>query len=167
MQPNITPKMIRETWQQFSKYQDTELIEIIRTFQKEQPSVLVYLLAAGGEPFVEDEQQLLLFYGTIIWSLMKQGGYAHKRVPVKLLDNLQESNVKLLTQAPADDQLLYAHALQFVMEYPEPDLLDTILNLLFHDKDAGDDTPHVRSANLGLAFMYLKTVMDAFVALEA
>lgn len=167
MEPKITPPLIRETWRQFAEYNDAEVIATVKVFQKEQPAVLAYLLAAGGEPFDGDEQQVLLFYGTIIWRLMKQAGYAEERVAVAVLDGLQEVNVDLLTHMPAGDAELFERVLALMADYPEPDLLDTILNLLFHDKDADDQTPHIRGENLGLAFMYLKTEIDAFLAKAA
>ena len=167
MEPKITPALIRETWKQFSEYNDAEVIEVVKVFQKEQPAVLSYLLAAGGEPFVGDETQMLLFYGTVIWRLMKQAGYAEQRVPVPVLDGLQQVNVELFANSPAGDAELFEQVIALMDGYPEPDLLDTILNLLLHDKDAGDDTPHIRDQNLGLAFMYLKTVIDAFLAKSA
>ncbi len=159
--------MIRETWREFSEYNDAEVIETVKVFQKEQPAVLAYLVAAGGEPFEGDETQLLLFYGTIIWRLMKEAGYADARIPVAILDSLQEMNVDLLTQMPAGDAELFEQVLALMEGYPEPDVLDTLLNLLFHDKDAEADMPHIRGQNLGLAFMYLKTEIDAFLAKSA
>jgi len=167
MLPKITPPIIRQTWKAFSEYNDAQVIELVKVFQKEQPAVLAYLLAAGDEPFEGDERQLLLFYGTIIWSLMKKAGYADLRIPVPVLDTLQQVNLELLTTFPGTDAELFEKVLGLMETYPEPDLLDTILNLLFHDKDADDDTPHIRSENLGLAFLHLKTEIDAFLSRAA
>lgn len=167
MEPKITPIIIRETWQTFSEYNDAEVIATVKAFQKEQPAVLAYLLAAGDEPFEGEERQLLLFYGTIVWQLMKQAGYGEKRIPVAVLDSLQQLNLEWFTQVPDSDAELFERVLQIMGIYPEPDLLDTLLNLLLHDKDADADTPHIRAQNVGLAFMYLKTEMDAFLAKPA
>lgn len=164
MPPKITPPIIRQTWKAFSEYNDAQVIELVKVFQKEQPAVLTYLLAAGDEPFEGDEKQMLLFYGTIIWTLMKKAGYAESRIPVPVLDTLQQVNVELLTTIPGTDAELFEKVMGMLDIYPEPDLLDTILNLLIHDKDADADTPHIRSQNLGLAFLHLKTEIDAFLS---
>ena len=54
-------------------------------------------------------------------------------------------------------------AQSMIESYTEPELLRYVTQALMEDEDGNPDNPPIRDESLGLAFLHLKIVMDAFV----
>jgi hypothetical protein len=132
---------------------------------KEQPMVLAYLLATSeDEVFDQNERQVLFYIGMVISQIMKQRPNGGKRITETQLERAEKANEDLLDKMASDsagDFLSATHAM--IESYPEPELLRYVTEALMEDEDGNPDNPPIRDENLGLAFLNLKIVMDAFI----
>jgi hypothetical protein len=64
--------------------------QMIKQMSRQQPAVLAYLLAAGGDFLSGDEQELLLYVGVVVWQIMLQGNAPLPEVTEKTLDEQKE-----------------------------------------------------------------------------
>lgn len=138
---------------------------LVMKMSKEQPMVLAYLLAMSeNEAFDQDEGQTFLFIGIAVWQIMKAGVKGLKKISEERINRVEEDNEDLLDKMASDSPGDFVSAAESMVEnYPEPELLRYVTTALMEDEDA--DNPPIRSENLGIAFLHLKIVLDAFVGL--
>ena len=138
---------------------------LVMKMSKEQPMVLAYLLAMSeNEAFDQDEGQTFLFIGIAVWQIMKAGVKGLKKISEERMNRVEEDNEDLLDKMASDSPGDFVSAAESMVEnHPEPELLRYVTAALMEDEDGNTDNPPIRSENLGIAFLHLKIVLDAFV----
>lgn len=183
----ISAETVTRVLERMSAPSDEQAQATVTQMGKEQPEVLAYLLATSEqEAFDQDEGQVFFYIGMVIWQIMKQHPYGDKRITETQLDRAEKANEDLLEKMASDSPGDFLSAAQSMIEsYPEPELLRYVTQALMEDEDgppapltpltgwtgqagrAGNaDNPPIRDENLGLAFLNLKIVMDAFLGAE-
>jgi len=82
------------TWRKMSTMPLKELPKLVSLMRKQQPFVLVYLLAVGHKIFNQDEQEHLLYLGAIIWQIMSQRSKPSTKITGDTLDEAERKNIK-------------------------------------------------------------------------
>jgi len=161
----ISAETVAQTWQEISAYSNDEATQSINQMSKEQPIILAYLLASSeNELFDEDEGQLVLYIGVVVWQIVERGLKDLRRVTEKGLNKAQRANEDLLVKLAADSAGDFLSASETLVEnYPEPEVLRYITGALIEGEEGDPENPPIRDENLGLAFLHLKIVLDAFL----
>lgn len=136
---------------------------LVKRMSKEQPYVLAYLLAMSEyEDFTQEESELFLYIGIIIWQVMKQRPGGCPRVTDRHLDKMQKANEDVLEKMATDSAGDFVGAtLSMVESSPEPEVLRYLTEALMENEEGTTDSVKMRTENLGYAFLHLKIVMDA------
>jgi hypothetical protein len=92
----ISREIVERTWQQMAEMDLEEGLKSIEKLGREQPAVLAYLMAAGGDIFSEKDRELMLYLGMVVWKIMSQGDRPLKEVSMESLEAEEEATAKVL-----------------------------------------------------------------------
>jgi len=161
----ISAEIVAETAQRMSAMQPLDARALVKRLGEGQPVVVAYLLAASeNKSFDQDEGQTLFYVGLVITEIMKQGLKEPDKITEKQLMRAEKANEDLLDKMATDSAGDFASAAESLVEkYPEPEVLRYVTEALMEDEEGDPDNPPIRDENLGLAFLRLKIVLDAFV----
>jgi len=161
----ISAETVTQTLEKMSVITPAEVQKMINLMSKEQPVILAYLLAAGeNEEIDENEAQILLFVGVVVWQLLRQSKGGVRKITEKQLEKVEKSNEAQLEKMAADSAGdFFSAAEASAVNCPEPEVLRYILEALMEDEEGNTDNPPFREESLGLAYLHLKNVLDAFI----
>ncbi len=161
----ISTDVVTQTVQRMSAMQPVEARALVKRMGQEQPVIVAYLLATSeNKAFDQDEGQTLFYVGLVITQIMKQGLMEPGKITEKRLMRAEKANEDLLDKMASDSAGDFASAAESLVEkYPEPEVLRYVTEALMEDEEGDPDNPPIRDENLGLAFLHLKVVLDAFV----
>lgn len=158
----ISQEIVEKTWQEMSNLQDMEAVLLMSKMDRDQPGVLAYLMAAGDDLLNQDERELLLYLGTVVWQIMFQGTRSLRRVTIPQLESAENANFSTLDdlsgESPGD---LIAAVEEMVSSYNQPEVLKYVVEALMEEDDEEID---ITEDSKGLMLIYLKTVIDCFDA---
>jgi hypothetical protein len=162
----ISYETVTQTWERMSETPLDQVESLVRSMEAEQPVILAYLLAQDEEVFDQDERETLLYIGMVLWQIMRQGSRRPKRVTEKKLFEAEENNYTFLDQLAGDTDADFLSATLAMLEtYPEPEVFRYLIEALMEEEiDPDEEGPIMRDENRGLAFLTLKTALDALIA---
>ncbi len=139
---------------------------LVKQMSTEQPYVLVYLLAASeNEAFTDEEAELFFFVGSVLWQVMRQNPNGKRQISEKNILNATNVNESLLKKMATDSEGdFFSVSEKIVLNSPEPEVLRYITDSLMEEDDEILDKPSFRDDKLGVAFLHLKIVLDAFIS---
>jgi len=161
----ISAETVTRVLDRMSAMSEEQAQAMVTRMSKEQPAALAYLLATSeDEAFEQDEGQVFFYIGVVVWQIMKLHPNGCNKITETQLDRAVKVNEDLLEKMASDSAGDFLSAAQSMIEsYTEPELLRYVTQALMEDEDGNPDNPPIRDESLGLAFLHLKIVMDAFV----
>ena len=159
----ISAEIVTQTWQRVAQTPTSGVEGLVEQMKDEQPVILAYLLAARSLPFNRHEFELVFYIGMVVWQIMRQSERPLRKVTRKKLRQFEEANEELfdrLGPGTGTDSARLTQLLAF--KYPEPEVLRYITEAIV-EEPLPDDAP-IRDEYKGLAYVYLKTALDAFIA---
>jgi hypothetical protein len=161
----ISAETVTRVWQDMARVSADEAPRFVNQMQEEQPVVLVYLSAVGDALFNPHEQEIIFYLGMVVWQMMKQSQRRLRKVTEERLEQAEEANFNFLERLSASPEADFESAIQTMMAtYPEPEVLRYIVEAIMEEEDYTPEDPPIREEYRGLAFVYLKTVLDAFIS---
>lgn len=152
---------------------EAALQEQLERFSEQQPALLSYLMTTGETVLDENERELLLFLGMVVWRCFEKD--VEGELSGEAIADAEAGNDRLLealVSASIDHQGDEIEA--FLDDYPQDHLLALIEDLVLFaesDKDGDgsedgneEDDPAedpIRDENRPWLFVFLKTVIDA------
>lgn len=156
----ISAEIVERTWKEMSTMSPLNYPKLINKFSKEQPFILTYLIAVDGQQFNEDERELLLYLGVVVWMMMSRGNNPLPKVTEKMIDDAEEKNIKMLEYLEGETETgFYETTDTILQDYNQPEVLKYVVEALMEDDDEDVD---IQEENIGLMMIYLKTVIDCF-----
>lgn len=152
----ISFETVEQTWQQSSQMAPQEGKRMVKQVNAVQPAVLAYLLSAGDDFLNQDEKELLLYLGLVVWRIMSKGSGQLPTVSQKMLRQKEEGNIKLVKKIETAPKGID----QFLTEYNQPEVLRYVVDALNEENPA--DGALIKEENKGMMMIYLKTVIDCF-----
>ena len=158
MEP-ISGEIVEKTWKKMAGMSPLEAEKIGSLMQKEQPYVLVYLLAVGdANNFTQDEKEVLLYLGTVVWQIMSQGNTPLPKVTDKMLDEVEEKNMKMLEYLDSEPEGSFIESVEKIFaNYNQKNVLRYVIETIMEDKEC-----LIRDEYKGIMAIYLKTIIDCF-----
>lgn len=158
----ISAKIVEETWMEMGEMEVDDVMSLITKFSEEQPSALMYLMAAGDDVFNEDEREILMYLGTNVWRMMSKGEKPLPMVSDKNLFQAEDANIKTLEEimgeSPGD---FIAVADNLVQNYNQIEILGYLVTAL---SEESDDDVEIREDSQGLMLICLKSLLDCLDA---
>src|SRR5574337_276862 len=132
--------------------------------KEEQLAILAYLLALEAVSFSAHEHQLVFYPGLVVWQIMKHSDRRLRKVTRRKQGQADEANQGFLELLSSNTDADFVSGTQTMLEnYPEPEVLRYIIAALMEEEDYAPDDLPIRDEYRGLAFVHLKTVLDALI----
>jgi hypothetical protein len=162
----ISAETVTRVWQDMARASPDEIPRLVNQMQVEQPVVLVYLAAVGDALFNPHEQEIIFYLGMAVWQMMKQSKRRLRKVTERKLDEAEEAKFDFLERLSASPEADFVSATEAMLAtYPEPEVFRYIVEAVMEEEEDYDpDDPPIRDEYRGMAVMYLKTVLDAFIS---
>jgi hypothetical protein len=156
----VTAETIEQTTAWLVQIDDeTEVDAMIDALSQEQPVLFAYLMEIGGDDFNEDERELLLFLGVLIWKSMTASGEVAE-LNEQTLEQVKTENMKMLEYLSDESEAAFRMvAGQMMKDYRQPELLRSVLEWIADEEDSA-----VRPENRGMMMMFLKIIIDCLDA---
>jgi len=159
MEP-ISSEIVQETWKKIGKMSPLEIPQMAYRMQEEQPIILAYLLAAGRDILNQDERELLLYLGVVVWRMMSQGSRPLTKITEDILNKMERSNMKMIEYLEDESEAGFMDATKKMIEnYPQREVLKYAVEALMEEQEEGCV---IRDENKGTIMLCLKTVIDCF-----
>ena len=163
----ISEEVVMKTWEKMAQATEYDAQLIMAKMSEEQPLALGFLINLDDMPFNQNEREIILYVGVTVWRMMLQGERQLLEVTDDVLEQAEDANLdwmeKMETAAAAD---FYATTQLLLLNYPEPNVLRYIVEAIMEEDEDPDNIP-VRDELTGLAFLHLKILLDAFIAILA
>lgn len=156
----ISAELVEQTWKRMGRMPSEEVPRIIDRMDREQPEILGFLLGIDYDVLNEDERKLLLYLGTVIWEIMRQGTPRPKRVSAKRMNQFidrTDQMTEYLMGESADD--FETSVVKIFQEHNQINVLRYAVEALFEMEEEDED--EIREEMKGLIFMNLKTIVEA------
>lgn len=152
----ITDEIVEMTWKRIGGMSASQIPELIQQMQRQQPVILVYLMASGGDTLNGEERELLLYLGVVVWQIMLQGDIQPPQVSEETLAEAETSNTKMLEYLGGESESNFIETTKVILNnYAQPEVLRYVTEVLMED-----DEDLVREDNKGMICIFLKTVID-------
>jgi len=160
----ISEEIVTQTWQKIGQTTEYEAPLIVQQMQEEQPVALSFLISLDDMPFNQNEREIIMYLGLIVWQIMRQSERPLRKVTRNKLRRAEEANIEWLERMETAKEADFFGSIQVMLAtYPEPEVLRYILEAIMEESEDPDDIL-VRDEYTGLAFLHLKILLDAFVA---
>ncbi len=154
----IPREIVDKTWRRIGSMSPSEAPALVHSMSEEQPAVLAYLLASGMDNFNEDEREILLYVGIVIWQIMRAGGCLEP-VSEETLEAVEARNLAMLQYLESECDGDFDRAVQLIFEnYNQIEVLKYAIEAVLEHEP--DEEPLVREENRGLMVYFLKNVID-------
>jgi hypothetical protein len=161
----ISYETVTATWQRMAAMPLGKVNELLSLMETEQPQILAYLLAQDEEIFDDHEREIILYLGIVVWQIMRQGRRRPRKITPKKLLAAEEANYIFLDLLSEDTEADFMSAILGMIErHPEPEVFRYIVEALMDEEGYDDGDEPIRDENLGLAFLTLKSALDALIA---
>lgn len=156
----ISSEIVEETYKKIGGMPPQEAPKMVNRMSKQQPLVLAYLMATGHDILNQDERELLLYLGIVVWQIMNQGTKSLPEITEKILDKTEDSNMKMLEYLDDESESGFIDTLEKIINnYNQPEVLRYVVEALVEEPN---EESMVRDENIGIMMIFLKTVIDSF-----
>lgn len=154
----IPQTAIDEVWQRLNESSPEQARALAARMQREQPFLLVYLLAADENLLGDEDRGALLMLGATIWEIMSHHQPRLRQVTDGEIEAAEAANLRALEEMDEGSEVECQQAIQRLMSgYNQMPLLGAVLEALM----AGhEETPELAPGHVGPALLHLKTVID-------
>ncbi len=155
----ISEKIVEEIWKEVGGMSLEDAPKLAQRFQKLQPFLAVYLLAAGGDELNHDERELLFYLGMAVWKMMAKGAKELTQVSSNSIDKEEEKNWDMINYLAGENKNFdFLNTVESIVTgYNQKNVLKYVVEALEeHDLEEGD----IRDDKKGEMFVYLKTIID-------
>ena len=154
----IAEDVVRHTDEALSGMTEKDTRKLIRSFQRKQEPLLVYIAAViEREGLNEGEQDLLTSSAILSWHIMQDAFPKLKKVT---MEEIEDADNKLFSTLERFDEMNDDQQMHFgtkvLAEYPERDLLGYLSEKVMAAEEIREDAR-------GLIFLILKNVLDLLI----
>lgn len=162
MTEKVSAEIVEQTWQRVAQTDPSDVSVMVDQMREEQPYIMAYLLATADVEFEPHEGETLFYVGMVAWQMMTQSSGQLQQVEEEALDKAEAANFEFLEQFSEEENGDLEVVVRAILEtYPEPEVFRYIVEAIMEEEEAGE--PPMRDELRGLAFVYLKTVLDAMI----
>jgi hypothetical protein len=159
MEP-IPANIVEETWKRVASLSPRRAPGLIKQMGKEQPVILAHLLAIDHDLFNDDERQLLLYLGIVVWQMMSQGSHPLPMITEDRLDAIEANNLKLVEYLQGETEEGFLEVTRSIINnYGQPQVLRYAVEAIMEEPAEGCV---IRDESRGIMLLDLKTVIDCF-----
>jgi hypothetical protein len=159
----ISIEIIEKVMQRAEIMSPPHISKLFERVNKEQPSLVVYLMESNEDVLNGDEVQIGFFLGTLIWLMMSEGKLRLTEITEEMLITAEGQNLTWVEQLSNKKASAMTKVINNMLrDYSQPEMFQFIIETIKQEEDAG----RIREANARILMMELKTVIDCFNTLQ-
>ncbi len=137
---------------------DNELVfeQMVNDLGEDQPFIFTYLMTIGEGDFNDEEREMMLLLGVIIWRIMSKEKATLPTVSEESLDKVEQENMPLLEQLAEDESSFASSARELLRDYNQPEILSYVIESVVAEAEESE----VREVYQGIMIIFLKIVID-------
>ncbi len=157
----ISEEIVEKVWQAAKDWSDDDMGKIVGEMSDDQPLLMAYLVSVGEELLNDVEEELLFFFGLLIWKMLMEAENDEKELPEMTEGQLaaaEERNANMMNFF--DDSVtpeMRNQLNQILADYNQPNLLNFVVEVVVEALEDGD----IRMESYGPMILYLKVIIDA------
>jgi hypothetical protein len=157
MEP-LLKELVEETWQEVALFTPAQIAKEMRSFAKNQPDLLSFILQFSEE--LDQEVKELALYMFFVVYRMFEKGYLNKikRVSPKEIIECYEDNKKLLESLETAHDKFYERIAKVQLS-DQPYVIKYVVDTLCEAPE-NEETINLSDDEVGFLFLLLKTVID-------
>ncbi len=156
----ISSDIVEKIWKKAGGISPEKGPEMIKRMSKQQPLILAYLMSTGDDVLSQEERELLLYLGVDVWQIMFQGTTQLPKVTEKVLDEIEDSNMKMLEYLEDESEGGFIDTVEKIINnYNQREVLRYVVEAIMEEPEEGS---MIGDENTGIMMIYLKTVIDCF-----
>jgi hypothetical protein len=157
MEP-LLKELVEETWQEVALFTPAQIAKEMRSFAKNQPDLLSFILQFSEE--LDQEVKELALYMFFVVYRMFEKGYLNKikRVSPKEIIECYEDNEKLLESLETAHDKFYERIAKVQLS-DQPYVIKYVVDTLCEAPE-NEETINLSDDDVGFLFLLLKTVID-------
>lgn len=149
-------------WKSLENIDMNEVTALIDKLGKEQPFILAFLMSSGQDIFSQEEREVLLYMGVMIWQIATEISSDIPLISDTVLDDFENRNFSMLEYLDGEPESDFNGTVSMIMKnYHQTDFLQYVIDRLMEELKTGSD---LKENNTGIIAIYLKTVIDCFDA---
>jgi hypothetical protein len=153
----ITAQQVEQSWLAAKEWDDKKMASLMQEMGDEQPLLMAYLVSVGEDLLNEDEEELLFFFGVLLWQMMEHKDEPIEELTEEALHQAESANASLVELFDGEPTPAQANRLAELLEsYPQPELLNFVVEVVSEGVKDGD----IRPTSYGPMILYLKVVID-------
>lgn len=154
----IPQEAVVAAWDQMCDMSEGQARQLAERMQKEQPFLMVYLLAGEQEEDDERNKGSLLELGAFVWSLMAKRHGKLRTVTAEEIEAAEAANVRELERLEESSEAEWAETCAAMLEKGnQGPLLGVLVELLM---SGNEETPELAGDDVGVGLLHLKTAVD-------
>ena len=158
---SISSDIVEKTWNEIGGQAPEKGQEMIKHMSKEQPIIFAYLMSTGDDILNQDEKELLLYLGVVVWQIMSQGTASLPGITSKIMEEAEDLNMKMLVYLEGEPETTFMNTVEkMINNYNQPEVLRYVLEALMEEEP--EEECMIRDENIGIIMIFLKTVIDCF-----
>ena len=154
----IPQKTVDAAWERMGDLTEEETRQLAERMQREQPAIMMHLLAVEQAEQSVHDPGWLLELGAFAWWVMEK---ASKKLPCPTpeeLDAAEALNTKELEQLDGQPEKAWMDtARKLIKFYNQAPLLSLAIEVLISESE---ENPEASDNEVGLGFLHLKTILD-------
>lgn len=152
---------VERTWKLMAGLSRRQARKLAHRMQREQPDIQAYLLTVDQDILNQDERELLLYMGTVVWQAMARGTDRFlPRVMIRTIEEAEARNLQMLERLEGKPEAAFENAArQLVASCGQPELLKYVIEVLM---ERPEDGCVIRDQSRGVMMLDLKSVLDTF-----
>ncbi len=153
---HISYEMIESVWDEFLELEGEDIREMLETMQREQPTLLAYMLASG-EQLRENEHEDLVFLGMLVWQIFRHAADGElPEVTEELLDKVAQENTDMIAGFSEESEGDFVVSAESTFKtYNQSEVLGVVVEEIIENDELSEEAK-------GFMLMVLKTIIDCF-----
>ncbi len=157
----ISPDIVEKTWNEIGGLAPEKGHEMIKRMSDQQPIILAYLMSTGDEVLNQDEKELLLYLGVVVWQIMSQGHASLPGITTEIVEESEDLNMKMIEYLEGESETSFMDTVEkMINNYNQPEVIRYVVEALMEEEPEEDCI--IRDENIGIMMIFLKTVIDCF-----
>ena len=153
----VTEEIVDLVWQEAKEWSDDDMGKVVGDMSDDQPLMMAYLISAGEELLNDVEQELMFFFGLLVWKMFDKLEDELPEMSEGMLADAEEQNASLMGFFnDMEGSEVNSKLNDIFANYNQPNLLNFVVEVVVESLEEGD----IRMESYGPMILYLKVIID-------
>jgi hypothetical protein len=145
-------------WISLTEMSLDDIPAVVNELGQVQPYILTYLMATGSDILDDEEREILLFMGLMVWKLVISQVNSIPEISGEELSECEEKNLNMLEYLAGEPEEEFFITVEKIMnKYHQSEMLRYCIDRIMEEPESENIK---ENDNIGMIVIYLKSVID-------